>query len=451
MGNNINDLKDISAEAGIIATLVHHPDYVFHSDSLKPNYFFDNQNGLIYYSIQELAKMGIEKIDAYNITMILNKSKYTENDTKSITVENLNSLIEMSDIICRNTVEEYMILCNNVTDQAFRRQMFDQLKVCENLVFDKDVGDIQQEVFSKIDKTISSYSGFDKIVLFRDKVDDLWKDIEDRHKNGGLCGLPSKIGAISEYFTYEKTELILVCAFAKTGKSILAMNEVVDKLRKGYKVVHIDTEMCDRQNMERMLSHIAQVPVKLIKDGKYNSEQAARIQEALNSLKEGTYIHEYMPSPDLNKIYSILKRMKANNEVDFVVYDYLKSQNSNSSSEIYNMLGDMCNFLKNRIAGELELPVLALAQLNRGGDIADSFKLEQFASTVAVLRKKTTDECDRDGVDCGNYKFFVKLNRLGSQMSDINEEYIDLSFDGNTATIEEAPKQHTIETSDAPF
>ena len=156
-----------------------------------------------------------------------------------------------------------------------------------------------------------------------------------------------------------------------------------------------------------------------------------------------------MTQLDPDQIYFTAKRMMNTVGLDFVIVDYIKSQGSNTSSEIYNMLGGYTDFLKNRIAGELQLPVLAAAQLNRNGEISDSFKIEQFASTVNILRRKSREEVERDGRDCGNYKLFVKLNRLGDQMGDISTDYIDLNFNGARVQFEQADRQH--EQADLPY
>ena len=125
--------------------------------------------------------------------------------------------------------------------------------------------------------------------------------------------------------------------------------------------------------------------------------------------------------------------------LQFVIYDYFKSAESDSSAQ-YNDLGTKCDFMKNKIAGDLDLAVLAGAQLNRNDEVADSDKLERYASVSAKWRKKTSEEIINDGKDCGNYAFNVKLNRLGEGMFD--DEYIDFNFDGAVMRIDEA-KQHT--------
>ena len=88
----------------------------------------------------------------------------------------------------------------------------------------------------------------------------------------------------------------------------------------------------------------------------------------------------------------------------------------------------------------LNLAVCAAAQLNRSGEIGDSWKIEQYVSSAIVIEQKSPEEIVTDGAECGNYKAFIKLNRNGEQMAE--GEYIDLVFDGNTATINEAKQQH---------
>lgn len=439
---NLDELYDPQSESGIIASLIYSPELFFHSDALKPNYFYNSDNGFLYYALGELAKKGTAKIDSYNILMVLNSQKFTKDISKTITKESLDELINIGKCIARDSVEEYLILVENVIEMAFRRAVYKELEACKILCLSNKEQNIKEVIYNKVEKVISEFSGIDKIPKLGEIVDELWDEIEERHTNGGMCGLPSKIPEINEYFTYENGELILVCGHRKEGKSIFGLNEAIDKLKKGKSVLHIDTELSTRQNLERMLSHLTGIPVKLIKNGKYSKEDAERIKKAREWIKKQVYTHIYMPTPDLNKIYSIMKRMKYNNELDFVVYDYIKSQGSVSSSEVYHLLGNICDFLKNRCCGELDIPILALAQLNRGGEIADSYRLEQVASVIALLKRKTPEEIQRDGLICGNYKFFVKLNRLGDQMGDIDTEYIDINFQGNIVSFEQAQEQH---------
>ena len=67
INTKIEELSDIQSESGIIGTLIYHPEFVLHTDYLKPNYFYGVENGCCYWAIQELYREGITNIDAYNI------------------------------------------------------------------------------------------------------------------------------------------------------------------------------------------------------------------------------------------------------------------------------------------------------------------------------------------------------------------------------------------------
>ena len=131
----------------------------------------------------------------------------------------------------------------------------------------------------------------------------------------------------------------------------------------------------------------------------------------------------------------------------FVVYDYIKS-NETSASDNYNILGAKCDFLKNRIAGELDLAVLSAGQLGRNNQVADSDKINRYISTGIKWGRKPTDISMRDGNECGEYQAKVYVNRLGEQMAeDDDDEYLDFFLNGQLMTITEA-KQHEKTESD---
>lgn len=422
-----------------------HPEYTFHSDSLKPNYFSEDDNAYIYYAVSELAKRNVTKIDAYNIINILNSKQATKAWAEKLSPEVINDLIENSKYIARDSLAAYDILVQNVIEKAFCRNMVLKLQECERLCYGDDTTKIQSKIYSEIDDLISSYYIGNDLSMFSDKIDSMWREVQLRQENIDEMGYPSKFPEANKYFSYEKGELILVCAPRKEGKSIFCINELTDKLERGAKVLMISSEMTDEQQYIRLLAHLSGVTVKDIKNKAYDENAAKRIIDANQWLKAHPFVHYYMTTLDLNKVYLIAKRLKNTIGLDFMIVDYIKSEGSISSSEIYNMMGEYINMLKNQIAGELNIPILAAAQLNRAGEIADSYKLEQVASTVCVFRKKTDEEWRRDGAACGSHKLFIKSNRLGDQMGDIDKEYIDLSFRGGIASIEQAPQQHIID------
>lgn len=128
--------------------------------------------------------------------------------------------------------------------------------------------------------------------------------------------------------------------------------------------------------------------------------------------------------------------------LQFVVFDYIKS-NETSTGDNYNILGAKCDFLHNRIGGELELAVLSACQLNRNGEVADSDKINRYLSVAIKWDFKTQEMVAKDGLESGNAYAKIYVNRLGERMPEDDEDcYADFEFIGSLMTINEA-EQHT--------
>lgn len=437
----VEDINSIESESGIIASLIHNPSLSFYSENLYPNHFTDKQNRIIYTAICELARRGIMKVDPYNILECLNASEATRKLADELTIESLNEFVDMSEIIARNTVEEYKMLVSNVLDTAFRRDTYQVLKECQTLCLDMSHGDIQKKVYDSIDHVMSDYTDVDDVTLFGDVVDELWDEVE-AHQDGKEAGIPFKIPILNEYVTLERGELVVIGAPPKGAKSMFMLNEAVDILRQGKSVVYIDSELSDRLFLCRMIAHLSGVEFRKVRSGRYTPEEASMIYEARSWIKNQRFIHKYMPTFNKQAIYTLTKKACHKFDgLDVLVVDYFKSTDGGTDAyAVYSELGSLTDMVKNELCGRMEIAGLAAAQMARNGGLADSAKIARNASTIMYLTDKTQDEIEADGDECGNKKLFVAMNRNG--MQHVEGEYIDLDFKGNVCLLTEASKQH---------
>ena len=157
-------------------------------------------------------------------------------------------------------------------------------------------------------------------------------------------------------------------------------------------------------------------------------------------IKQAPLIHEYIPEKfNRTKIEALCQKWKHQADLQLVIYDYMKYMGEGSASEVSNLLGNMCDFLKNEIAGKLDLAVLAGAQLNRNDEIASSDAIERHCSTSIKWREKTREEIPADGLEGGNFCASIFLNRNGRQHAD--DEYISIVLDGDHMRIAQAKSQ----------
>ena len=435
---NACDIKNVESEAGIIASIVMKPEFTFYSEQLRPNHFSDTQNAYIYYAVCELAKRGIEKVDAYNITNVLNMRDATKKATETITVQALNDLLDVAKLIARESIEEYKLLVNNVLDAAFRRDTYNKLVECERLCFNSSEQNIEQKIYSSLDDVMMQFSTTTEVPQFKDVVDSLWGEIESRQDHS-YAGIPFKFPSLNNYATIERGELFIFAAEAKQGKSMMLLNCAVDLLKKDVAVLYIDSELNSRMFTCRLLSHLTGIEFGNLKAGRYNEEEKAKIASAINWLKTKKFTHLYMPMFDAQSIYTAVKKVKHTQGLDVLIVDYFKGKGDGDAFESYQELGRFVDMVKNQLCGDMNIAGIGAAQATSSGKVADSAKIGRNASTIALLQDKTPEEIENDGVACGNKKLRICLNRNGAQMS--ADEYIDLQFDGNIIRYTEA-QQH---------
>lgn len=439
-----SSIKNIEAEAGVIASVLLKPELIFYSEQLKPNHFTDPQNAYVYWAVSELVKKGVDQVDSYNIRNMISLKRGTEHAADIVTIQSLNELIDVAKNIARGSPEDYRTVVEAVLDAAFRRETYNRLVSCERLCFNANDHEIADKIYATLDETMLSFSTNDEIPQYSTKVDDYWKEIEDR-QSGDLAGsIPFKFQALNNYVTLERGELVVVGALMKQGKSMLLMSEAVDLLRKGLRVMYIDSELSSRLFTCRLISHLTGIEFKRVRAGTYTAQEKDDIDNAIRFMKQSQFVHIYMPMFDENSVYTAVNKIYHTMGIDVLIVDYLKSTGDNDEAfAVYTKMGSMVDMLKNKIAGQLNIAVLSAAQATTGGKLADSAKIARNASTILMLSDKTDEEIEADGANCGNKKLRVALNRNGPQHAD--NEYIDLQFNGNRCMYEDPMSQHTID------
>lgn len=339
------DIKNVEAEAGVIASVILNPKLTFHSEQLKPNYFTNPQNAYIYYAVCELAQKGIDEVDPYNIMNILDMRKGTqhvgENVSAIVTVATLQELFENAPLIARTEPEDYMMIVEAVMDAAFRRNTYKRLVDCERLCFNSECKDIEKEITSMMDNVIMEFSTTNDIPQYKDVVDQYWSEIEERQNPETASVFPFKFPTLNDYVMIERSELVIFGAEQKQGKSMMLLNCAVDLLRQGRKIMYIDSELNSKLFTCRMISHLTGIEFKRVRDGRYSEEEYQRILDAKEWLKQQSFTHLYMPVFDENTIYTSVKRVFHTQGIDVLIIDYFKSSGDGDAYSTYSSLGSL--------------------------------------------------------------------------------------------------------------
>jgi replicative DNA helicase len=436
-------ISDTQAEAGIIATLIFNSTYYLHSEQLKYTHFYNKESSCIYWAISQLIKQGVENIDSLNLTTMINSNDGMKNTFNKFGID-LDNYIHLSKNVSRSSLEEYQILVNRVLALSFKRDLYKQLKKFNDMCLDVEqdnVGKLSITIYETLNKLNEEYILGDQDIKFiGEDIDAIWEEITSDFKNDEIV-LKPKIELLRNYFSYTKGEVIMLVARYKQGKSAVLMNECLYQAQQGHSIAYLDSEMKKKEFVIRALANLTKIEVRRIKQGNYSENEELKLKEALQTLKSYKIVHKYKPDWHDEDIYSTVKILQNRQGLDFLIFDYIKA-NDGDANTLYNKLGQKADYIKNIIAGQLDIPVLTASQLNRQGEISDSDKLARYVSTVVYWKQKNKSDLEgRDWRKIGNATMQVRTNRLGEQMQD--DEYIHCVFNGNLMTVEQAPIQES--------
>jgi len=431
---------DDTSENGVIGSIFLKPSLIGHSENLKPKMFFNEELSILYDIAFDLFNVdGVNEIDDYTVISKLESSNKYKKMTRKHSTKELREIFKKLRYVGTTDLNEYIRRCGNVMNMDFRRTSHIKLKnLSKDVLYNLEDGMniINLKIQDDIMKLSEEYLMENSVKTIDEVIDVAFDEIKNRSENSDTIGFPSKFDTINTFFKYERTELIIIGGRAKSGKSMFFLNEIVHKLEKGVPCAIFDTEMQTRQFLERFLSLYTGISVTNIKNKRYNDKEFEKLVEAKEWLKSKPFAHIYDPEWTQEKILTTTKILQRKIGLDFLVYDYIKTSSAaNLKIQEHNYLGDMTNFLKNNIAGKLNIAVLAGAQMSpKEIRLADSDKLNRYASVVAYWMKKTIEERQSDNSD-GTHKIFIEFNRLGGQFEEY--QYIDMHFDGDHAKIKQ--------------
>ncbi len=230
-----SDIIDSHAEGGVIATLISHPEFMHNVSYLRDTNFYDPVNRCFHWAIRTLVEAGVENIDAVNLSNQISTNSGVQRIMNEYNIQNLADYVEASKIASRDTLEEYKLLVDTVVSLSFKRDLAAFSSKVERTCHDKDMdlSALNDYVNGGLTKITDKYIFGADSVLFGDKVDSVWAEIESKRNDDGTYGLPFKLPILNEYASLAAGDLILVAAKTGQGKSAYFLNETLDKAKRG--------------------------------------------------------------------------------------------------------------------------------------------------------------------------------------------------------------------------
>jgi replicative DNA helicase len=189
------------------------------------------------------------------------------------------------------------------------------------------------------------------------------------NKSEHITGVPSGFVDLDDITAgWQKSDLIIVAARPAMGKTSFTLNMATHTaVERGTPCAFFSLEMSNEQLAIRMLCSQARVDQSKLRRGNMTEQEWARLIKAAGALSEAKLFLDDTPALPIMEFRSKCRRLKAEHDIGIVFIDYLQlmkgSGGNNGSRE--QEISEISRNLK-AVAKELEIPVVALAQLNRG-------------------------------------------------------------------------------------
>jgi len=232
------------------------------------------------------------------------------------------------------------------------------------------------------------------------------------NRGGELTGIPTGFRDLDQITGgLQAGELIVIAARPSMGKTAFALNIARNAaVEHGRKVAVFSLEMTTRSLIIRLLSSEAAIDFSSLRKGFLPMTDYRRLQSAADKLTNAEIWIDDSGSLDILEIKAKSRRLHAEHGLDLVVLDYLQLAHAEGRRDRKDLeIAEISKGLK-ALAKELDIPVIALSQLNRGpeqrdpdkrrpmmGDLRESGAIEQDADVIAfiyrdIVYNKDTEE-----------------------------------------------------------
>lgn len=362
------------------------------SEIIRPETFYEPRNQKIYHAIQTL-NMEEHPVDIATVTEQL-KAEGTLDS-----VGGPAYIVELSAHVASSAHIEYH--AHIIAQKFLARQLISFASQIETKAFDDtiDVDELMQEaegsLFELSQKNmLQDYTQIDPVI--KQAVDILQKASAN---SGGLTGIPSGFTRLDEITAgWQKSDLVIIAGRPAMGKTSFALsiakNIAVDYQRP---IAFFSLEMNNVQLVNRLISNTCEIAGNKILNGQLTPDEWERLDKNLRKLTGAPVYIDDTPGLSVFELRTKARRLVREKGVEIIMIDYLQLMNANGMK--FNSRQEEVSTISRSLKGlakELDIPILALSQLNR--TVENREGIEGKRPQLSDLRESGAIEQDADMV-----------------------------------------------------
>ena len=367
------------------------------ADLLRPEVFYKDQNRMVYEAIRELASKD-QPIDMLSVAEKMKSQGTLDKAGGAI------YLVELTRRVASTAHLRYH--AEIVSQKATARDVIALAAKIEEMGYDEttDIKELMETAESGIFE-ISQRSQKRDVTQIDPIIEEAFKRMEKAAKNtGSISGIPSGFTALDKITSgWQTPDLVIIAARPAMGKTAfvlsMAKNIAVDR---NIPVAIFSLEMSNVQLVNRLIMNVCELEGDRIKTGKMSQEETRRLNTKINIMKGKPLYLDDTPSLSIFELRSKARKLVHEHGVRMIIIDYLQLMNASGVS--FGSREQEVSIISRGLKGlakELDIPIIALSQLNRGvearqgvegktpqlSDLRESGAIEQDADLVCFIHR----------------------------------------------------------------
>jgi replicative DNA helicase len=390
------------------------------ADRISENDFYLYDHRIIYQAIGELA----DKNHPFDVVTLADRLEHRKELTDASALAYLGTLAKdtpsaaniraYADIVRERSILRQLISVGTaITESGYNAEGRDSKTLLD---------EAEQKVFRIADQGARSKQGFKSIKsLLKSTVEQIDMLFE---KDDAITGAPTGFSNFDEKTSgLQAGDLIIIAGRPSMGKTSFAMNMAQYLAVKQRATVAVfSMEMPGEQISMRMLSSLGRIDQHRLRTGKLAEEDWPRLSSAVSMLSDVPLFVDDSAALTPTELRARARRLKREHDLHLIVVDYLQlMQVAGSSENRATEISEISRSLK-ALAKELNVPVVALSQLNRSleqrpnkrpvmSDLRESGAIEQDADLIVFIYR---DEVyNEDSPDKGTAEIIIAKQRNG--------------------------------------
>ena len=383
----------LDVEKAVLGALLIDKDaYAVVCEMLFPESFYEPRNQMIYEAIRDLS---IEErpVDMLTVTDQLQKKGQLEEVGGPVYIAEISSKVASSAHI------EYH--AHIIAQKFLARQLISFASVIETKAFDEtiDVDELMQEaegsLFELSQKNMKKdYTQVDPVI--KNAIDMISKAAAN---TDGLTGVPTGYHKLDDITTgWQASDLVIIAGRPAMGKTSFALSLAKNIASDAQiPIAFFSLEMSNVQLVNRLISNVCEIQGSHLQSGQLQPDEWNRLDKRINKLYGAPLYIDDTPGLSVFELRTKARRLVREHGVKIIMIDYLQLMNANGMrfSSRQEEVSTISRSLKG-LAKELDIPILALSQLNRGVESREG--LEGKRPQLSDLRESGAIEQDADMV-----------------------------------------------------